>query len=108
MVRFVVGIIFCVVAFVALFAKISDPRASRHAGEILAAFLFELGMGVTLIIFGKKFLALRKRILAAAARNLQARGEVDVQQIAREMDVPEERVRKILLRTGFSAQVGGS
>ncbi len=106
MVRRVIGIIFCVTAFMALFVRMSDPRiASRHGGETLAQFLFELGIGVTLIIFGNRFLSLRARIVAAAAGHLQGRGSVDTAQIANEVGLSEKRVRRILRRSGFAAQV---
>ena len=96
MIRLVIGIIFCVVAFVALLAKTSGPGASQHGGEILGSFLVELGIGVTLIVFGRRSLALRERIVAAAAEGLKARGEVDVASIVHETGISDSRVRKIL------------
>ena len=105
MIRLVIGIIFCVTAFMALIARMSDPQASSHSGETLALFLFELGIGVTLIVFGNRFLARRARIIAAAAKQLQDHGAIDAAQIAREFGLPDQRVRRILRRRGFAGQI---
>ena len=106
MIRVVIGFFLCFVAFLALVVKASGPGAARHGGEMLGAFVFELGVGVALIIFGNRSLALRKRVVAAAGSQLQGSGSIDVAQIAREMGVPDAHVQAILLRSGLSNQAG--
>ena len=106
MIRRVIGIIFCVVAFMVLIANASSPNFSRNAGEIFGRVIFELAIGVTLIVFGNRALALRGRIVAAAAEQLKSGGSLDVAQLARSAGISEPRARKILSRGGFAAQLG--
>ena len=106
MIRIIIGSFFCFTAILSLVVNSNTPRAAYHGGEIFGQFVFMLAIGVTLIIFGNRFLALRKRVVAAAGDQLKASGAVDVAQIAREERVPEARVRKVLLRSGLASHVG--
>lgn len=105
MIRVVIGCFFCFAAFAALLARSSGPGAARHGGETLGLFVFELGIGVVLIIFGNRAQALRKRVVGAAGRQLEESGSIDAGGIARELGVSEARVRKILLRSGLSSRI---
>jgi hypothetical protein len=108
MIRIVVGCFFCFTAFLALVVRTSGPGAARHGDETLALFVFELAIGVALIVFGNRSLALRKRVVGAAGRQLEESGSIDAAQLARETGAPDARVRTILLRSGLSNQVGKS
>jgi hypothetical protein len=106
MIRIVIGIFFCFDAFLVLVVNRNSPRAAYHGGELIAQFVFILAIGIALIVFGNRALALRKRVVEVAGRQLESSGSIDTSQIAREVGAPDARVRTILLRSGLANQVG--